>query len=59
MGLFIYNNAKNININYTLLQLNYSYYNCLFLEKYDNFCSLYKIAKNLVSELKNLILVIY
>lgn len=33
MTEFVYNNAKNISINYTLLKFNYEYYYTSFLKK--------------------------
>lgn len=51
---FTYNNIKNASTDYTSFKFNYDYYIYISFEKNTHSCSRSKIAKNLASELKNL-----
>ena len=51
---FAYNNAKNVNTNYTLFELNCGYYLYISYKKDINPCSKFKSADNLANKLKEL-----
>lgn len=55
MTEFVYNNAKNANINHMLLKLNCKYHFHVLYKKSINFYSKSKIINKLVWKLKNLI----
>ena len=51
---FIYNNIKNININYILFKLNYNYHTYIFYKKNIDFYLKSKYINKLANELKKL-----
>lgn len=54
MAEFTYNNTMNANISYIVFELNYDYHPRISFEKDINLYFQSNIAKNLTSELKNL-----
>lgn len=57
MAEFAYNNAINANTYHTLFELNCDYYLYVSYKKNVNFCFKSKLADNLASELKELMVV--
>ena len=54
MAEFAYNNTKNTSIGHIPFELNYRYHFWVFYKKNLNFCLKLKSAKELSSELQNL-----
>ena len=57
MAEFAYNNAKNANTGHILFKLNCRYYSCVFYKEDLDLCSKSRTAKELSSELQELITV--
>ena len=57
MAKFIYSNAKNVNINLMLFELNYRYHFYVFYKKDLNLYLKSKITKKLSFKLQNLIVI--
>lgn len=55
--MFTYNNAKNLNINYLIFELNCIYYSYISYQKNVNSCFEFKSAKKLLTKLKNLMII--
>lgn len=53
MTKFIYNNTKNISLDYTFLKLNYEYHLYVFSEEDIDLCLKSHSAKKLAKELKS------
>lgn len=54
---FVYNYAKNVNINFTPFQLNCSYHSRMFFEKNIDFCPRLKPVNKLALKLQQLLIV--
>ena len=54
---FIYNNAKNANLSYTLFEFNCSYDSWILYKDNVIFCYKFKLANKLLAKLRELIIV--
>lgn len=57
MAQFAYNNAKNVNTEYTLFKLNFGYHFLVFYKKNINLCFRLKIVEEILFELHELVIV--
>ena len=49
---FTYNNVKNTSMTYTLFELNFEYYSCIFYKKNVDYCSMSKAVDELPKNLE-------